>query len=159
MIIARVFDGDNDHLTKHVQHDLYDAALTDIAFVCRDAYLRAARVIGAEDDKITLAIARIELFDHRTLQAAHDHLAAYWRSLTGRTHPMLPGLFDAVAVGEEWRRWLRREVGNWWVDFPELIRFVCGVLANQNTETGYLAEARVAALLRSVYPLPGHEPA
>lgn len=132
MIVGTYFDGDNDDTLKWQQHDCYREALSIIAYDWREDYRNAAIMHGR--DSISLP----ERFDHRTLQAAHDYLAAWWRWKHNRTDSYFEGL-EQVTV-EDWIVWLKREVTAWPTQAPHTIQLVVRVLLNQNTDVGYAAE-------------------
>ena len=93
----------------------------------------------------------IERFDHRTLQIAHDLLAAVWRfryemKLRQFELPFeeQKPLFeqprgDEPAFMGHWLTWLQEEVDSWIHD-PERVRLVVTILRNQNQPVGYKAE-------------------
>lgn len=154
MIVAAMFDGDNDHQMMGLQFDVYGQALAHIAYQCRDFHVNAARIV-CQGEEIASEIGKIDAFDHRTLQAAHDHLAAFWRANVGAVHPVLPNLRNDKEAQDDWLKWLRSEVLDWRDHNPVLVRAVCTILANENSERGYEAEDRLLSILRDLSPLPG----
>ena len=147
MIVACYFDGDDDAKTAWEQHDVYWDALRLIVERCRD--------------HVNFAIILLELqwperwatdfsCDHRTLQRAHDLLAATWRFRTNSIQLALP--FDGKRAGakermQTWFSWLRAELSAWQQQ-PQLIALVMTILAEQNCEPGSQAEDELAALLQ-----------
>lgn len=127
------------------QHDVYDDALRVIVRTCYN-YARFARRL-LEDERHE-AWAEIGGFDHRTLQWAHDLLAAVWR------HDNFPqqasfAFVEGTETGDieaRWLAWLKAEVESW-IDRPWLIRLVMTILSNQNTSTGYVAESEIGLAL------------
>lgn len=147
MIVGCLFDGDEDTRTSWEQHDVYQTALDLIVSGCRD--------------HVTFAVTLLELpwperwpmdgpYDHRTLQHAHDILAAAWRHRTDSIQLSLP--FDGIPCStakqmNAWLAWLKAEVGLWHQQ-PRLIGQVMTILAVPNTEPGHQAEEQLVALLR-----------
>ncbi len=153
MIVGIYFNGDDDNQVKWLQHDVYGAALHIIVRTCWE-HVKYANMVLYDDwgnrwDPVYE-------FDHRTLQVAHDLMAAAWRSRYAfaiRQHP-LP--IDGIRNNEipdfvgHWLAWLRNEVESWNDgvcprDYSaSLIRFVSQILKNQNRPAGYRAEKKLA---------------
>lgn len=77
MIVASLFDGDGC-IDSHVmwkQHDVYYDALDIISRTCQE-YAQFANRMARDVSELW---EHVEKFDHRTLQLAHDILAAAWR--------------------------------------------------------------------------------
>lgn len=155
MIIGRSFDGDGDDELIVLQHDAYGESVDEIARVSKGAYIRAAKIVGAEYAPLTRAVEAALKFDHRALQHAHDHLAAYWRANTKQIHPVLPGLRDPAETLQRWRDWLCNEVGGWPKFHPKLVQLVAVILAHLDRQHASEAEGELAKLLGEIYPLPG----
>ncbi len=148
MIVCSFFDGDNDTALQWQQHDRYKEALVIFARGCIRHYKNAAVMRGDDNSDATAEIERLNQgFDHRTLQAAHDYLAAWWRWKKGRHDPYFEDM-EPVTV-EDWLGWLREEVEAWTTHAPEIVRLVIQVLLNQNTEAGYKAEDDLQEMLKS----------
>ena len=147
MIIGGAFDGDNGHVLQLRQHDRYGEALGIIAYGCLEHSRNAAIARGEYDLTLSerLASVRSEGFDHRTLQSAHDYLAAWWRWKHSHTHRL------EHATAEDWLLWLRHEVKTWTTHAPHLARLVTKVLLNQNMDAGYVAEADLLEELHRHY--------
>lgn len=151
MIVGRYFDGDDDMDTAWDQHGVYYEALRLIAEGCNSQLNFAMQLLEIQGPQ---RWGRDLRFDHRTLQHAHDLLAAAWRFRTDSVQPCLP--FDGQeATGAErmeaWLSWLRAEVSTWqWK--PRLIQLVMQILAEQNREPGYRAEDELHSLLRRRFP-------
>ena len=77
MIGGRRYNGDGyiDRYVIRRQHDVYYQALNIIANTCQE-YFRLAHSLIADPSR---GWESIDSFDHRTLQGAHDILAAVWR--------------------------------------------------------------------------------
>jgi hypothetical protein len=95
---------------------------------------------------------RIDRFDHRTLEYAHDLLAASWRFRSNDRQARLPfvALDHPTRAESRWVSWLRREVEGW-IDKPYFVRWVQLILANQNQPRGDVAEAELCLAIMSSY--------
>ena len=104
--------------------------------------------IAVLEDKEYEGWGQVESFDHRTLQGAHDLLAAAWRfSNKGRQDRLSFTCAAMDATREEcWLDWLQTEADSW-IHCPQLVRLVQLVLANQNNPTGDASEASLALLI------------
>ena len=147
MIVACFFDGDDDQQTAWEQHGVYVDALQLIVGGCRAHVTFATTLLDLPWPKCWPASGS---FDHRTLQRAHDLLAAAWRFRTDVAQPPLP--FDGRPASADdrmgaWLDWLRADLSAWQQQ-PRLIALVMTILAEQNTEAGYLAEDELAASLQ-----------
>lgn len=156
MIVGSRFEGDDDAAAMALQHDVYREAIGIVGFRCQAFYLAAAQLI-LPTAELVAALRPLDGFDHRVLQRAHDHLAAFWRWRAGATHPVLPGLRDDATTQHAWLNWLRAEVDDWRDHQPEIVRTVCVVLAHANTEPGYAAEDRLCDTIGRLYRLPNAE--
>lgn len=152
VIISTYFDGDHDHEMKNLQHEVYNQAISQLASRCREYHIAAAKLI-CDPFEYKSAVAGLDTFDHRCLQAAHDHLAAHWRMSVGAVYPVLPGLRNERLAQREWLDWLHHEVERWRDECPHIVRAVCDVLANENRPAGYRAEAQLKSALAQRYPL------
>ncbi len=126
-----------------MQHDAYHEALGIIAGICQDYTNLAHRILGDRETGWEFMCR----FDHRTLQDAHDKIAATWRSrclLTVRQMelPIEREYVKAPDVRGHWLKWLGDEVRSWTHD-PHLIQLVVTILENQNNPVGYRAEANL----------------
>jgi hypothetical protein len=147
MLVYSAFDGDEDNGTMWEQHDCYRENLSAIVRICRDHVCFAISLLQLPWP----AYWQTDLsYDHRALQNVHDLLAAAWRFRTAETQPELP--FDGKQISAEcrmaqWSNWLREEVESW-REQPRFIALLMTILANQNDEIGYRAEADLEQLLR-----------
>jgi hypothetical protein len=144
MIVSIQFSGD-DMEVGWLQHDVYRAALEIIVTGTNTFALAARHVLRDESHP---SWGQVDCVDHRTLQVAHDILAAAWR---WQILPAEPELFQQpedqpFGLEQAWLTWLRQEVVRW-IDEPEIIRLVQIVLSNQNEPTGYAAESRLGSVL------------
>ncbi|NOG74057.1 hypothetical protein [Roseicella sp. DB1501] len=147
MIVGYVFEGDSDKATKWEQHDVYGRALQIIAAGCREHVRLAVALLQTEWPARWVADGA---FDHRTLQDAHDTLAAVWRHDVCPAQPELPFRVarpDAADRMSRWLSWLSAEMESW-RHSPRGIVLVMTILSNQNTLVGYQAEDELAEWLR-----------
>ena len=145
MLVGTLFVGDNDSEVALKQHDVYFEALGIIVSTCN----RFARfAIAVLDDSEHEIWGQVESFDHRTLQGAHDLLAAAWRFSNKGRQDLLPfsGAARTVTPEKHWLDWLRTETASW-IHCPQMVRLVQLILANQNNPTGYASEASLALLI------------
>ena len=141
MIIGSFFGGDEDKALANMQHDVYGYALRIIVRTCN----RFARFsIAVLNDTEHHEWGQVEECDHRTLQGAHDLLAAAWRYSNDSRQGTLPFPEEANMPTPEtrWLEWLQAEISAW-MDAPQLVRSVQLILTNQNEPIGYLAESRL----------------
>lgn len=144
MIIGTFYEGDDDLALARMQHDVYGTAL-GVIMEGSNRFVNFAQLLL--DQPRPQGWGTVISCDHRTLQGAHDLLAAAWRfhvedrepelNLEGRTPETTP---------QNWLDWLRDEVESW-VDNPELVRAVQQILAHQNEGLGYLAESQLCLAL------------
>ena len=140
MWVFTCFDGDYDEEVAWKQHDVYRDALGIIVQTCNLFALRARALL---DDTDHPDWGTVGTFDHRTLQRAHDLLAAVWRfrydarqfelSVDPRHPCWVRPLVDREApvkshdllaeVPARWLGWLREEVDGW-LHSPHLVRSV-----------------------------------
>ena len=140
MIVGKRFHGDDDNDVMWLQHDVYNEALGIISGICQEYTNLAHRILDDNPPRLEA----ITSYDHRTLQRAHDTIAAAWRY---RCLPSLRQMELALDCEHRkcpdfaghWLKWLEAEVSSWKHD-TRLIRFVVTVVKNQNVPVGYLAE-------------------
>ena len=142
MYIIPLFEGDVDMKVASKQHDVYPQALGIIVSKC-NLYTEFARSLLNDADHPEWGT--VEYFDHRTLQHAHDLLAAAWRFRNDFQQGVLP-FVDKKSIDEVptlWLDWLRHEIAGW-IDYPHRVRLVQLILTNQNELPGYMAEAQLS---------------
>ena len=141
-MVGPFFEGDVDMEVASKQHEVYGQALGIIVSKC-NRYTEFARSLLNDADHPEWGT--VEHFDHRTLQHAHDLLAAVWRFRNDFQQPMLP-FVDKKSLDEVqtlWLDWLRHEITGW-IDYPHRVRLVQLILTNQNELPGYIAEAQLS---------------
>ena len=141
MMICPVFDDDEDTNLMNMQHDVYGHALNILIANCNHLVRFAIVVL---DDKEHDVWRQIRRYDHRTLQAPHDLLAAAWRFNNDSQQGILPYSSTANDASAEslWLDWLWKETTTS-IDHPQLVRSVQLILTNQNTPIGYAAETNL----------------
>ncbi len=145
MIVGSCFYGDDDMETARRQHDVYGEALGQIIAECNRLARFARDVVG---DSVADGWGTTDRVDHRTLQWAHDLLAAAWRyhNPVRQTVLELPEFQNPQTLEVRWLDWLSKEVKSW-MERPMLVREVQNVITNANTGVGYAAEARLSLAL------------
>ena len=122
MYVIPIFEGDVDMEVASKQHDVYPQALGIIVSKC-NLYTEFARSLLNDADHPEWGT--VEYFDHRTLQHAHDLLAAAWRFRNDFQQGVLP-FVDKKSIDEVptlWLDWLRHEIAGW-IDYPHRVRLV-----------------------------------
>lgn len=147
MIVAPFFEDDWNQALRWIQHDAYDDALRIIVGTCREHVASAMSLLQVGWPKQWPTELR---FDHRTIQGAHDILAAAWRHSTTPAQTVLPLSAPPAPVADaaiDWLKWLRAEIRSWREE-PRLVALVFTILANQNQPAGYQAEEELSEHLR-----------
>jgi len=141
MIVDSEFDGD-DQVVAWRQHDVYKSALK-IIVLGTNRFTSVARHVLKDEGHASWG--KIERVDHRTLQDAHDILAAAWRwqFLLRESELFQKAAHGDLDVERAWLSWLSDEVDGW-IDAPEVIRLIQIILSNQNEPTGYAAETMLS---------------
>ena len=149
MIVGSYFEGDDKEVAWK-QHDVYGVALATIVSTCNLHTNRARALLNSSEHP---EWGETKCHDHRTLQCAHDLLAAAWRSRNEfRQTSLLPGenrTLDDVHL--LWLDWLRNEIAGW-STLPHLVRSVQLILTNQNEQLGYEAESQLCIDIIDRFP-------
>ena len=137
------FEDDEDVDAQREQHAVYDGALSIIVSSC-NRHTNFARSLLEDSRRKTWGA--VNCYDHRTLQDAHDLLAAAWRFQDGGSYRQGKLSFAGEAPFDDvqvlWLNWLRHEVDGW-TSSPHLVRSVQIILSNQNKPLGYMAESKL----------------
>ena len=140
MIVGKYYVG-HDLEVAWKQHDIYYEALAIIVSTCNRHINWARSLLHTSECP---EWGTVDEYDHRTLQYAHDLLAAVWSSRNDFRQSSL--LLDDKRTLEEvqtlWLAWLREEIWEWNTQ-PHLVRAVQLILTNQNQRCGYAAEAQL----------------
>lgn len=78
MIVAPVFDGDNNETIMKIQHKLYYENLNFMVLSAKGIYKNALELLDI-NNSILMNKLNFESFDHRAFQIHHDIIAAYFR--------------------------------------------------------------------------------
>jgi len=146
VIVGTYFESDWNTGLQWQQHNVYDEALQIIVGICRKHVALAIALLQVGWPKRCETDFR---FDHRTLQNAHDILAAAWRHGVSPAQTALPLETSPTTPQNrisDWLEWLSVEIRSW-RDEPRLIALVFTILSNQNQPIGYHAEDELAELL------------
>ena len=140
MIVTHYFDGDILE-PAWMQHDVYREALGIIVTTCNQQTVFARGLLNDTNHRDWGTVSN---YDHRTIQGAHDLLAAVWRFYNDYRQRELAFKYtnDLDGLKEKWLGWLRAEVTDW-NTHPKLVRLIQLILTNQNTPPGYIAEAQI----------------
>lgn len=155
MIVCSGFPGDNNRTLMNVQHGVYSEMLARLFTGPRDRYRAAATLLRVESD-LSERLRSMDGFDHRTLQLAHDRIAAYFRFCDDGGQLQL-GESDADyrrRLEETWRAFVNSEVGLLTED-DEFTRAICTATAFGNKEPGVAAEHWLDQFLRDRYGARG----
>lgn len=155
MIVGYAFPGDDNKDLKWVQHDAYGSVLDYWFRECRGRYLYAERLLAVRTP-LGEQIETLKGFDHRSIQDAHDVLAAYFRRdiYTGQ-----PNLFEPqqpLTSGfmlDQWWHFVRREIEAL-LDEPTVTRLFLEACVNEKEAIGAGANGALAIALRTRFNLP-----
>lgn len=143
MIVGDCFEGDVVGVAW-AQHDVYGTALGVLLRECQNL-VAFAHVIAEPGRSVPRDSPSV---DHRTVQMAHDLIAAAWRFRSRPAEPRLPlgdgmhdPLGDPVRPMDAWLRWLRLEVRSW-INEPRLVKLFWSIIENQNTPPDMLPKTR-----------------
>jgi hypothetical protein len=157
MIVSSKFDGDVDTKLMWEQHDVYHSALRVIVIKCNQMAAFARNLLV---DEVHNGWGEHSGCDHRTLQQAHDLIAAAWRyrfAPSDRVFPFAeenPEFSADYSQMHGWLHWLNEEVDGW-IDAPHLVRSVQLILTHQNDDAGYRAEDQLFKdLVRHFHDVP-----
>jgi hypothetical protein len=152
MMVGSEFPGDNNKTLMDVQHTAYGEMVVRLFTGPRDRYLAAAALLRV-DDKLTGHLRSMDGFDHRTLQLAHDRIAAFFRFAHDDGGQLQLGETDAdyrQRQADSWRAFVQSEVERLTTD-DEFTRAICTATAFGNKEPGVAAERWLDQFLRDRY--------
>jgi hypothetical protein len=113
MTVGSQFPGDNNRVLMGVQHTVYGEMVVRLFTGPRDRYLAAAALLRV-DSELTQRLRSMNGFDHRTLQMAHDRIAAFFRFARDDGGQLRLGESEADyrrRLEEAWREFVQSEVG------------------------------------------------
>ena len=152
MIICDVFEGDNNETMKLIQHDTYSKLLGYLFSNSASRYLDDIKYTWVSPDFVS-KIRNLKSFDHRTLQYAHDLIAAYFRFIFSDSFPsdLFPEKFDIISFFTSiWKEYYLQEVAILSKIEP-IAEMIVTAVGFQNTERGYDAEDKLHELLLQRY--------
>ena len=152
MIVAPRFRDDTDDEAQLKQHDTYGYALRTIIEVA-DKYAEFAKKLLGDEKHPDWGLKHRAEIDHRTLQEAHDLLAAAWRyqhAFRRQLTLSFPENRPDEPTEVLWLRWLRAEIESW-SERPDMVRYIQIILTSQNDDKGYEAERALATAIKDKF--------
>ncbi|MCP9478738.1 hypothetical protein NNA33_12490 [Marisediminitalea aggregata] len=154
MIVGNRFENDNNEALKNVQEKSYGQSLSSMFNVAKKQYITADSILQANHPNIPL-LNKINSFDHRVLQAAHDNIAAAFRYRNQNIKQL--NLFDNIKDEPNeymklWKDWLCDELSEL-KENANFVRNVIEAVIHSNEEQGYAAEDRLHELLVNYYAI------
>ena len=152
MWVGTEFPGDTNETLKEVQFRLYGDVLGFVFGLPRRRYLDACDLVQAETE-LAIRLRPMIRFDHRTLQDAHDLIAAWFRFSRDNGGQLRLGETDSEyqeRLAKEWWAFSQEEIAALTSD-DEFTRAVVSAAGFGNTDRGYAAEARLRAYLGDRY--------
>lgn len=148
MIIAEVFEGDQNRVLKNVQHDEYGHSIWRMFESARSEFIHADAVLVTRLPIVEQARA-VKSFDHRVLQDAHDIIAAAYRFRHDDSCQLQllesPDL-QPIRYLRHWSNWLGGQLQEL-VRRPLFVRATVESVVFANTDIGYKAENRLCDTL------------
>lgn len=154
MIVGTCFPGDDNDALKWVQHDAYGPVLHYWFERSRTRYLDAERLLNTRT-ALGERIAAIDSFDHRSVQDAHDVMAAHFRRDIFTPQPDLfaPEAPRTTAyMADQWWEFVRKEVASL-VNEPTITRLFLEACVRQRDSLGTGANAALTDALRARYDI------
>lgn len=154
MIVCASFAGDENNVLQWIQHSTYEQMIVRLFVLCRDRYLAASSLLRVED-QLSVLLRPMKSFDHRTLQDAHDRIAASFRFRFTDSFQLLLGEDDSgykQRLEARWREYFYAEAEHLVTD-DEFARSICTATAKGNKEPGYSAETWLRQFVDDRYPL------
>lgn len=149
MWVGSEFNGDDNKALMHIQHDVYSTS--PIASKCIDIFIRSCEILSRFDELYEM-MRKLVSYDHRTLQQAHDQIAAYFRFSFRELHLPL------INHEEEYKRILLLRWQNFYdkesseiAEVPCINQAVIQILAHQNKDVGMYAETVLSYHLNNRY--------
>ena len=164
MWVGYEFPGDDNKTLKMVQHGCYWDKIGLLFYAARNRYVAACRFIGFET-VVCKRIIKIDGFDHRVLQHAHDKIAAYYRfayddggqmTLFSLEQPIQTYFPDSEEASYKaklltgWSQFYDEEVEKLAED-NAIAHAILNAVLYQNSPAGYEAEDRLIELLKYQY--------
>lgn len=141
MMVGNEFPGDDNRPLKQIQFDLYGDMVSLLFATQRQRYLDAANLMEI-DTELSLRLRQINSFDHRTLQHAHDLLAALFRFLHPHASQRLLGQSEEslqIELQRAYREFFEEQIALLSTN-GDFTRAVCRATAFANQPIGVSAE-------------------
>ncbi len=148
VILSNVYKNDCNRLLKDVQHDEYPRSICGIFKSARDGLIRADAILGS-NLLITEKARKVQTFDHRVLQDAHDIMAAtfrYHHDDGGQLRLDEDPEHQRLRYLRTWTNWLNKQLEEL-VHYPQFVRSTVECIVFPNTVMGYMAENRLCDVL------------
>ena len=143
-------DFDNDLKFQQAQSVCAAEMINIIAYGCVSHYESALRIIGKYDFELEKSVTKVRFgYDQNSLRKTHDLLAKYWRLKNNRNEPFFEGLEPNTI--NDWKTWLKNEVSQWAVFAPEIVRYICVILIDENMSQKRDAEMALLVALKCRY--------
>ena len=152
MMVGSEFPGDDNRTLMDVQHAVYGEMVVRLFTGPRDRYLAAAALLRV-DDQLSQQLRSMDGFDHRTLQLAHDRIAAFFRFAHDDGGQLQLGETEAdyrQRLAASWREFVQLEVERLTTE-NEFTRAICTATAFGNKKPGVEAEHWLDQFLRDRY--------
>lgn len=157
MIVTSVFPDDHDTSLMFAQHAEYASVIGEwVERSCR-AYERAEELCAIRTALGDIARS-LQGFDHRTVQGAHDLMAAWYRFRFGRAPLFRDAPADPTEMRAAWRQFASEEIGRL-LESPAVTRRLLLAVAYANKPVGLEAERELAELLKRRYSAMFEPPA
>lgn len=149
MWVGREFLGDDNEALKIIQHNAYTTS--PIASKCINIYVRSCEMTS-QKNALYEQMRDLKTYDHRTLQEAHDQIAAYFRFLHGELHlPLISSEEEyKLKLEARWKGFYDVETSEL-AATPSINQTVIQILAHQNKEIGMYAETVLSYHLNNRY--------
>ena len=149
MIVAAEYRGDSHEHVMLMQHRVYEQVIAGWVGRLMHVFAKAEALTGS-GSILAMQIQHCHRFDHRTVQGAHDLVAAAFR---WRYTPTTP-LFAGVGLNEDfearWRGFARQEFEAFLLQ-PRTAALWATAVARGNTPAGLAAEREIDEQLRDWY--------
>jgi hypothetical protein len=146
MLCYSNFPGDDDERLFHMQNECYSEAIWLIVNTARKRYLDAETVLR-QFASMSIQVRQVNSIDHRTVQAMHDLIAAWYRFKRRSER-----LFSLGSnLNEDWLAFFLRSESTALSWMPGFVTGVLDACVYANTEVGYAGESRALNVLRGRY--------
>lgn len=140
-------------IAREAQKEIFLITLREIVAIVKEGYFAAVHLVGDENDPIAFCLEGDFVFDARTLQVMHDHLAVYWREVVCEGRLPQSDRHRTADYMYGWQSWVFGQADRWPRYAPKLARCICLVLVQQNVTQGIVAEMDLYDQLQAYYPV------